>query len=499
MTTELDPDRAPMTKIYQILNGDCRELIRTLDDGSIDAIVTDPPYELIAGKKGGSGVASVNLNSPYGRARIGTGNGGGFMGKKWDATGIAHDPEFWAECLRVLKPGGHLVAFGGTRTYHRMACAIEDAGFEVRDSLHWIYGSGFPKSLDVSKAIDKAAGAERERVKGARTGGMASLNKGNAGHGYRGKPYYDDGNMMMSNEPATDDARQWQGWGTALKPAHEPIVVARKPLIGTVAANVQAHGTGALNIDGTRLVTTDNLNGGAYAKEGSERHDGAENWRFKRGGEAGSFKQPPGRWPPNVLLSHTEDCDDKCADDCPVLEMDRQSGISKSAGGRIGNSSGCYSNLGSTGWSGDHQKGDPGYGDEGGSSRFFPCFRYHPKAARKERDEGCDELPAKTGADAVGRDPESPGMDSPRAGAGRTAAAVRNHHPTVKPVELMKWLVKLVTPNQGKVLDPFTGSGTTGIACVLEGFKFIGFEQDPEYVAIATARIKSAAKKRKRD
>jgi site-specific DNA-methyltransferase (adenine-specific) len=314
------------------------------------------------------------------------------------------------------------------------------------------------------------------------------------------KPY-DDANGWNANSttgdykylaPATDNARQWQGWGTALKPAHEPIVLARKPLIGTVSENVLAHGTGSMNIDATRLVTADNLNGGAYAKEGSERHDGAENWRFKRGGEAGSFKQPPGRWPPNVLLSHTEDCDDKCADDCPVLEMDRQSGISKSAGGRIGNSSGCYSNLGSTGWSGDHQKGDPGYGDEGGASRFFPCFRYHPKTSRKERERGCENLPVKTGAQAVDRKEGSDGLNSPRAGAGRTAAAVRNVHPTVKPVELMKWLVKLVTPPSGVVLDPFTGSGTTGVACVLEGFDFIGFEQSTEYVEIAEARIADA-------
>ena len=211
--------------VFRIHVGDCRDVLAAMPDASVDSIVTDPPYELTAGKRGGTGTASMNVNSPAGRARIGT---GGFMGQQWDATGIAHNVEMWAECLRVLKPGGHLLAFGGTRTFHRLACAIEDAGFELRDSvlnLHgggdcpwlaaWGFGSGFPKSLDVSKALQ-----------------------------------------------ASD---LWRGWGTALKPAFEPIVMARKPLVGTVAANVLAHGTGGLNIDACRVPTSDDLNGGRYS------------------------------------------------------------------------------------------------------------------------------------------------------------------------------------------------------------------------------------------
>lgn len=432
--------------------------MRGMADNSVDAIVTDPPYEL------------------------------GFMGKRWDASGIAYDANIWRECLRVMKPGAHLLAFGGTRTYHRMACAIEDAGFEIRDSLHWIYGSGFPKSLDVSKAIDKASGAERKRIPGPRSGGMAALNKGNAKQGYRDREYYEDGNMMLSGDPATDEGRKWRGWGTALKPAHEPIVVARKPLVGTVAANVLEYGTGALNIDGSRLATTDNLNGGAYAKEGSERHDGTENWRFKRGGEAGAFQQPPGRWPPNVLLSHSPDCDDECAEDCAVAEMDRQSGFSRSP--RIRSVAVKRALVNQVAKGNEKARISPhGHGDSGGASRFFPCFHYGTKAGRKEREAGCEHLPARSGAQAVEREEGSDGLHSPRAGAGRTASEVRNHHPTVKPVEVMRWLVRLVTPPNGVVLDPFAGSGTTGVACVREGFEFIGCELSDEYASIARARI----------
>ena len=212
-----------------VLHGDCREQLANLEDGSVDAIVTDPPYEL------------------------------GFMGKRWDASGIAYDSTVWAECYRVLKPGGHVLAFGGTRTYHRMACAIEDAGFEIRDSIHWLYGSGFPKSLDVSKAIDKALGAEREVVGTRPLTGTAKIVGGIRGAvNGTGAERYDDAQIrdtLNLTAPATDAAQVWNGWGTALKPAHEPIVVARKPLIGTVAANVMAHGTGALNIDGTKCTT----------------------------------------------------------------------------------------------------------------------------------------------------------------------------------------------------------------------------------------------------
>lgn len=360
---------------HEIFVGDCRELLRELPDSCIDAIVTDPPYEL------------------------------GFMGKKWDGTGIAYDVSMWTECLRVLKPGGHLLAFGGTRTYHRMTCAIEDAGFEVRDSLHWIYGSGFPKSMNVQKA---GAG------------------------------------------------EAWQGWGTALKPAHEPIVVARKPLVGTVAANVLKHGTGALNIDGTRV---EYANAEDYAKlaagvQGIKERGGVMGNSWKNSSDLSNANDAStiGRWPPNVLLSHSPECNDKCAEDCAVAEMNRQ----------------------------------------GDSAKFFPCFHYGTKAGRKEREVGCENLPARSGAQAVERVEGSDGMNSPRAGAGRTASEVRNHHPTVKSISVMRWLVRLVTPPNGTVLDPFAGSGTTGVACVHEGCEFVGFEQSAEYAAIAEARITHA-------
>ena len=404
----------------QILHGSNLDMLPTIADASIDAIVTDPPYEL------------------------------GFMGKKWDASGIAYNVDLWRECLRVLKPGGYLLAFGGTRTYHRMAVAIEDAGFEIRDSIHWLYGSGFPKSLDVSKAIDKAAGAERERV--PYTGGIASgsNNYGGGGTVHSG--------TKVGPAPATDAAREWSGWGTALKPAHEPIVVARKPLDGTVAANVLQHGTGALNIDGCRVPG---------ALDGDPQ-------RFARtdGGSFNSFTTPPvvrsdGRWPANVILIHAVDCGDTCAGGCPVAELDRQSGVSKSKPGRIGPMGGSRDGLG-MGRGGDavgSWPADPG----GGASRFFTVteldetadivpFRYVPKPSKRERNAGLDG----------------------------------NHHPTVKPIALMRWLVRLVTPPDGTVLDPFAGSGTTLAAAILENVNSIGIELTDEYLPIIEGRIQWA-------
>ena len=423
-------------------HGDCLDVLHGMLDASVDAVVTDPPYNLTAGKKGGTGVASVNLESPYGRSRIGTGNGsGGFMGQAWDD--YDHFPggfygwcQAWAaECLRVLKPGGHLLAFGGTRTWHRLACAVEDAGFEIRDSIAWLYGSGFPKSLDVSKAIDKAAGAEREVVGPRRWAGRMP-NGGALGQ------MNDDAWIAKTDEeiggetaPATDAAREWQGWGTALKPAFEPVVVARKPLVGTVAANVLTHGTGALNIDGCRIegppdphhVKTTGQGNGLRSASGLP-------------GGTGTVvpPHPAGRWPANVIL-----------DEDQAAALDQQSGTLTS--GANPTRRGADGDRQAYGAFGGQDDANPQRGtDTGGASRFF----YVAKADASER----------------------PRVDG-------TA------HPTVKPLALMRWLVRLVTPPGGTVLDPFAGSGTTAEAALIEGFPCIVIEKTPEYLPLILARI----------
>ena len=377
-------------------HGDCIAVMRELPDASVDAVVTDPPYEL------------------------------GFMGKGWDASGIAYHPEVWANALRVLKPGGHLLAFGGTRTWHRLAVAVEDAGFEVRDSIAWMYGSGFPKSLDVSKAIDKAAGAEREVV------GQKDVTRVMDGSDLVG------GNVKAGTipitAPATPAAQQWQGWGTALKPAFEPIVVARKPLIGTVAENVLAHGTGALNIDGCRIGTTDDL-----GVAGGERNMDNEVYGKGLGVGSGRSAELGGRWPANVIL-----------DESQAAELDKQSGVAAPKSERVGRKGGCNDNGTMTGLgSGDdigRWPGDAG----GGASRFF----YTAKASSAERPKDGDVA-----------------------------------HPTVKPLDLMRYLVRLVTPPGGTVLEPFAGSGTTLEACIVEGFSVIGIELTEEYLPLILQRI----------
>jgi site-specific DNA-methyltransferase (adenine-specific) len=415
MTTE-------STKETTIINGDCLEKLRGLPDNSVDAIVTDPPYGLA------------------------------FMGKKWDYD--VPSQEIWVECLRVLKHGGHLLAFAGTRTQHRMAVRIEDAGFEIRDMIAWVYGSGFPKSLDVSKAIDKAAGAEREVI-GRNPKWNTAPKAMNVGGGEREA-------MPAYTAPATEAAKQWQGWGTALKPALEPITVARKPLIGTVAANVLAHGTGALNIDGCRVGT----DGGTTKK--NQLYGTTESKNALGNGLNGGGPKPieAGRWPANLIHDGSDE----------VVGLFPQTG--KSTGGgmsRDGSENNVY---------GKHQGHlpvqDVGYGDSGSAARFFYCA----KASRADRNEGIggSSTPA-VGTEATMRERECADWKS-RNG---------NHHPTVKPTDLMRYLCRLVTPPNGVVLDPFMGSGSTGKAAALEGFGFIGIEREAEYVEIAKARIGAAA------
>jgi len=387
---------------FTLHHGDCIEVMRGMAGGSVDSIVTDPPYEL------------------------------GFMGKSWDSTGIAYSVEMWTEALRVLKPGGHLLAFSGSRTYHRMAVAIEDAGFQIRDQIMWLYGSGFPKSHNVSKGIDKAAGAEREVV--------GSITR--APFGYEDRPWKHADNAAQSpiTTAATPAAQQWEGWGTALKPAHEPIVLARKPFAGTVANNVLQHGTGALNIDGSRVGIDgpdDRVAGRRTATFGTEGTisggDGSGGWTAPEG---------KGRWPANVI----HDGSDEVVDGFP------------NSNGRVGSTkyaSGTNSIYGKFSKE-SNPNGSNGVADSGSAARFFYCA----KANKRDRNEGLDEN--------------------------------TNNHPTVKPVDLMRYLVKLVTPPGGVVLDPFMGSGSTGKGAVIEGFNFVGIEQDADYLDIARARIQWA-------
>jgi len=413
---------------YQIHHGDNREMLKNFADNSIDSVVTDPPYEL------------------------------GFMGKSWDATGVAYSVELWQEVMRVLKPGGHLLAFSGSRTYHRMAVAIEDAGFEIRDQIMWIYGSGFPKSHDVSKGIDKSAGAEREvvgeTIKGAQTESTGR--------------YGAWGDGITPTAPATAEAKQWQGWGTALKPAHEPIVVARKPLIGTVAANVLTYGTGGLNIDGTRVGTEKITTNGKGAMSG-DTPIVPQSKNFI--GETHT-----GRWPANVIHDGSDE----------VVEL-----FPTNAGG------GHWAKTKVTGY-GEFGGGKSEYfgqgekDGKGSAARFFYCA----KASKRDRNEGLDGFEVKSASEMVERKPDSDGMKSPRAGAGRTSGA-QNHHPTVKPTDLMRYLCRLVTPPGGIVLDPFMGSGSTGKAAMYEGFEFIGIELTDEYLPIAKTRIEFAIEEMK--
>jgi site-specific DNA-methyltransferase (adenine-specific) len=388
----------------RLLEGDCLVQLKKLEDCSIDSVVTDPPYEL------------------------------GFMGASWDSTGIAYNVEVWRECLRVLKPGGHLLAFGGSRTVFRVGVAIEDAGFEIRDSMMWIYGQGMPKSHNVAIALDKKAGAMGHR--GKRVSMAGNLRAGQN---------VERAKAMPAHEPITEEAQEWAGWGTGLKPAHEPIVVARKPLEGTVANNVLEWGTGALNIDGCRIASDesfDGLKGRPIQKLATRRKDETDEQYRERVLECPAQQlalaklKSLGRWPANVIHDGSEE----------ILA--------------------CF----------------PERKPSGSTARFFYCA----KPTTKERNGGLEGMP-------ISR-PDTRTAKAMGTFAEKGIQPQQNIHETVKPVALMKYLCRLVTPPGGVVLDPFMGSGTTAVAATLEGFGWVGCELTPKYWPLIKARVKWAEK-----
>jgi site-specific DNA-methyltransferase (adenine-specific) len=432
-----------------IYAGNNLDILPTLPDNSVDSIVCDPPYEL------------------------------GFMGKSWDSSGIAYSVELWQECLRVLKPGGHLLAFGGTRTWHRLAVAIEDAGFEIRDNIAWLYGSGFPKSHNISKAIDKAAGVEREVIEQGATKCPDYPNP-YAGHNQTGKFHATVHALPTSS--TTNEAIQWDGWGTALKPAHEPIVVARKPVIGTVAENVLKHGVGGLNIDATRIGTE------TAGWNGAGRNNVTATTGASFGGEQGGYnygagnpRPVDGRWPANIIL-----------DEYTAELLDEQSGILTSGELKGGK---AIADVNINFKSGLTIHNYVSKSNSGGASRFF----YVAKANKRDRNEGLENIEGKeisAKGNGLARTCDTcgattlDGCDCPD----RTFSnpVRQNFHPTVKPTALMQYLIRLVTPENGLVLDPFAGSGSTGKAAILENKRFIGIELTPEYLPIIEGRLRHA-------
>jgi DNA modification methylase len=400
----------------KVFNDDCLNVLREMPDNSVDSIVTDPPYGI------------------------------SFMAKKWDYD--VPSVKVWKEALRVLKPGGHALIACGTRTQHRMVCNIEDAGFEIRDVVSWIYGSGFPKSLNISKAIDKAAGAEREVVgERSRFGDGANRRLENAGakgrtgvkFGYAHTKKEDSGGsgavgVVPITAPATDEAKQWDGWGTSLKPSVEFFTLCRKPLSEkTVAANVLKWGTGGINIDGCRVegISDSDKNNFHQNRKTIKEYKG-DDTLYKLGTKkVCSAENPQGRFPANLIHDGSQEVLDLFPETKSAVRKPSESGKAQD------------------GWGlGARKPQERGHDDQGSAARFFYC----PKASKKDRNEG-------------------------------------NNHPTVKPTALMAYLCRLITPTGGVVLDPYMGSGSTGKAAVREGFSFVGIELDPDYYEICKARI----------
>ncbi len=480
-----------------IIHGDCIEKMRELEPNSVDAIVTDPPYGIGFMGKEWDTFKPENVDKPKSyksvyitddkngvrvkRKKPGmvTRDSGARRAGSYDFSRNAEYQEWFTEVskemLRVLKPGGFLLAFGGTRTCHRLTCAIEDAGFEIRDMIMWLYGSGFPKSLNIGKAIDKMAGAEREVVGSYKntitnddTGTFQSVDRSNGkGAGFK------SGDIQITI-PSTPEAKQWEGWGTALKPALEPITVARKPLSEkTVAQNVLKWGTGGININSCRIETNEIKTETHLHKSENVNVYGKSTERLRHNGNGTTHIG--GRFPANLI----HDGSDEVEALFPQTKNGGQNYTEKKS-----------NNIE---WKGKITKFA---GDSGSASRFFYCA----KASKKDRDEGLNGLPTKNATELTGRKEGTKGLSgseehgnstNPYANGGSVLPRA-NHHPTVKPTKLMQYLVRLVTPKGGTVLDPFAGSGSTGKACKLEGFNFIGIEKEKEYFDIAEARIKHA-------
>ena len=419
--------------------GDCLEVLKQLEDNSIDSIVTDPPYGL------------------------------SFMGKKWDYD--VPSTEIWAECLRVLKPGGHLLSFAGSRTYHRMAVRIEDAGFEIRDQIMWIYGSGFPKSHNIGKNIEKIKVGGKKNLKQIGTRVGIKVETGTSGFSYS-KEYVAGksmGGRQISGEiPIYEITNDYEGWGTALKPAHEPIVMARKPFKGNVAQNVLEWGTGAINIEESRIGMSDT---DPNHRHNPSQGNNGKNSIFGVGGHNGNLKIE-GRFPANVIF-----------DEEAGKILDKQSGITSQGHWSKGNTKG-FNKFG--GGESIYQGVGPKDNEKGGASRFFYC----PKSSKKERNEGLQGFETKQtvgGGGGIGNYKND--VNSASGKFGSEKAPSQNNHPTVKPTDLMLYLIRLVTPKGAVTLDPFMGSGSSGKAAIRGGFKFIGIEREADYLEIAKARI----------
>jgi site-specific DNA-methyltransferase (adenine-specific) len=440
-------------KNYKLYEGNMLDMAEVIAPNSIDSIVTDPPYEL------------------------------NFMNKGWDNSGIAFQKSAWEKCYQVLKPGGYLLAFGGTRTYHRIACAIEDAGFEIRDTIMWIYGSGFPKSLNIGLAIDKKNGIEspvigqnpdilKKQAKDLKEGHRSILDSFNAG-----APERNNGFKAVSAD-IREAQNEWAGWGTQLKPAYEPIIIARKPCEGTCVDNVLKYGVGGINIDECRVPA----NPGEYDIRHYTNEDCFQNTKPKQS-QFQVKPQPDGRYPANVILTYDDSDYEEVCGGMP-LTGSGNGGEPFCYAGRE------YNNKDTSMFNGDKPQAPSNYNDIGSAARYFYCA----KASARDRDEGLDSFESvKCSMMASNANIDSAGNFTGML-AGRDTMR-KNTHPTVKPCDLMQYLVRLVTPKDGIVLDPFNGSGSTGKATIYENkdrdanYTYIGIELSSEYLEVSDARI----------